>query len=175
MGKFQEGWLLPCPHNLRQKPNSLKQRPCGLLPPTGSLRWTGSTNSRLDQNMSHSCCGPISLSFFKLTNPKLEKENFSEPLKSPALQKRPDVQLPQFLFCPHHPSPRLCRGFFPLCARCMCVSSPLRKSLCNCRFCPLTSVCCLTCLHCYLASSSISLPFNSLMAEKMNPIQTLTR
>lgn len=38
MVTFQGGQLLPHPPDLRQKPGSLKQRPCGLpLPPVGRL------------------------------------------------------------------------------------------------------------------------------------------
>lgn len=70
--------------------------------------------------MPHSSCGPISLPFFKLINPKLEKENSSEPLKAPALQKGPDVRLPQFLFCPRPPHLDFAERLF-LCVLAVCV------------------------------------------------------
>lgn len=92
------------------------------------------------------------LSFFKLTNSKLEK-NSCEALKPPACEKSLHSSASWIL-------PLLCRGSFSLCA-CTCVwsSSPVKYMFLNCWFSLLDlrfHSCCLFGLKIFLCFSSVS-------------------
>lgn len=160
------GQLLPHPPALRQKPSSLKQRPCWLL------SWTGRPPA---DGLAHGVTGRIrtchttilsqltALNFFNLTNPKLGEENTSETLKTQPSRR-------EWIFSLRSPV-SLCRPPpLPVCLLCTCVSSPSINSSST-----ADSVwCCLRwlrLLRCHLWHSRIFLPFNSL-TSRANEIKT---
>lgn len=89
MVNFQDGWLLPRLPDPRQKPSSLKQRPCELFFHQYSPgRRTDSTSSRPDQDMVTQQLWANQSVFLSTGQPQIREGNSRESLKCPSLGLR---------------------------------------------------------------------------------------